>query len=511
MPEQLGINYRLAIEVLTPLHIGNGNKLLRGFDFEVHQGKTFRLKEDVILNDFWPDNPRQQELLLGKPLSSLLQPQDYDERSHYFAYVLHGQPALREIIDCIKDPQGRPYLPGSSLKGAIRTAIMHVALERDKRTLSRGDIGPPYGRGADKRADDALDRDVFGPDPNNDLLRALHVGDSRPVPTLSLRLTRVRMVPGLDLDVEAIAPGTHLTTSLRVDTYLLAQRSNRLRWPRRNTDLVRNFCAACQHAARARLAHEYRYHAARRDGGPAAAFYARLIQEITSGSWPENEFLLQVGYAAGWRSKSVMGTADDTDPLLAQIILEFELDRGGKRPGKSGGHVQGQPFPKARHLAYVGGEAALPMGWLRVRVIPLGTQEQPAQSRIRLPEPESDRRSPGTLTPPRPAPPSEERSVPPVTPPPTLPPGRQAQRETVQPATETTPPPIAPGPHTGVVTYFNLKYGEGRILPDGGNTEIEILADWLRQGVRYLASGQKVSFTVVQDDDGLRLEDIGPV
>ncbi len=504
MPERLGINYRLAIEVLTPLHVGNGNKLLRGFDFEVHQGKTFRLQEDVILSDFWPDDPRQQKLLLGKPLSSLLRSQDYDERAHYFAYVLHGQPALREIVECIKDSHGRPYLPGSTLKGAIRTAIMREALERDKRTLTRDDIGPSRERGANKKADDALDRDVFGPNPNSDLMRAMHVGDSRPVSTTSLRLTRVRMVPGLDLDVEAIAPGTCLTTTLRVDTYLLTQRSNRLCWPRRNAVLVRNFCAVCRHAARARLAHEYQYHIGRRDGGSAAAFYARLIQEITSGNWPEDEFLLQVGYAAGWRSKSIMGTVDDTDPLLEQIIKEFDLDRGGKRKGSKGGHVRGQPFPKARHLAYVGGKAALPMGWLRVRVIAPESRVQPARSAARLSTLGCDQGAPtkSSLV-------SEEHSVLSAMPPPTPPPERPP-REVVQSVTETVSRPIPPGPHTGVVTYFNLKYGKGRILLDGSETEIEIVADWLRRGVRYLSPGQRVSFIVVQDDDGLRLEDIGP-
>ena len=107
------------------------------------------------------------------------------------------------------------------------------------------------------------------------------------------------------------------------------------------------------------------------------SFYAGLIQEFTSGRWPENEFLIQVGFAAGWRSKSVMGSADNADPLLAEIVQGFNLDRGGKRKGQSRGYVQGQPFPVARHLAYVGDQAARPMGWLRVRAVPLEREELP--------------------------------------------------------------------------------------------------------------------------------------
>jgi len=378
MSKSLGVNYRLEIEVLTPLHIGSGQTLTEGFDFAVHNHQTYRLQEDVILEDYWPDDPRQQRLLLGKPLADLLQAEDYRQRPHYFAYILQGAPALREIVACIKDPELRPYLPGSSLKGAIRTALMRLALAREKRVVNHGDIQWGQGPQAAKRADDRLDREIFGPDPNNDLLRALQVGDSRPLPTVALTLTRIRMVPGLDIDVEAIAPGTCLSVPLRVDTYLLNQRDRRLRWPHRNADLVRNFAATCREATRERLAHEYEYHKTRRGDVRATSFYARIIEEFLAESWPKSDFLIQVGFAAGWRSKSVLGGADNTDPLLAEIVHGFNLDRGGKRKGKSGSYVQGQPFPVSRHLAYVRGEPALPMGWLRVRAVPLEREVRPS-------------------------------------------------------------------------------------------------------------------------------------
>ena len=71
--------------------------------------------------------------------------------------------------------------------------------------------------------------------------------------------------------------------------------------------------------------------------------------------------------------------------------------------------------------------------------------------------------------------------------------------------------PLVPGPHTGTVNYFNLKDGVGRILPDGSDVEIEIQINQLRTGVRYLVKEQRVSFTVVQEDVSVRLEDVWPI
>ena len=480
----IGLIYRLDIEVLTPLHVGSGVKLLQGFDFEVHSNQTYRLNEDVILGGYWPDDPKQQQVLLSQPLSELL------KESDYFAYVLKGRPVMREIAAAIKDPQHRPYLPGSSLKGAIRTAIMRTALARNARELRRGDIGRAGGRRAAQRADDRLDREVFGPDSSGDLLRALQVADSDPVPSAGLALTRVRMVPGLDVDVEAIASGTRLSALSRIDTYLLAQRSDRLRWPRQNVDLIRNFIDVCHHAARARLAHEYQYHRSRADGAHATAFYARLIREVMSDKQSRNEFLLQVGYAGGWRSKSVLGGIDNADPLLADVVHDFELDRGGKRAGRSKGYVQGQVFPKARHLAYVGNTPAVPMGWLRIRAVSVTEQEQQSDT---------------------------VKSRPPAAPPDRVPPKQEIQHPTppksaCEPSTaETASSRAIPGPHTGTVTYFNLKHGRGTIVLDEQELEIKVRIDQLRKGVRFMAKGERVSLILVQVGEEVFPQDVGPL
>jgi len=363
MTERLGVNYVLDIEVLTPLHIGSGRKLVQGFDFAVQNAVTYRLNEDAILTDRWPDDPALQRKFLGQPLADLLEPGDYQAHPEYFRYSLRGEPAMREIVECIRDVHGQPYLPGSSLKGALRTALLRAAT--DKQAFKRSDFGPGGGPNEAKQAAQGLEQKVLGRDPNRDILRALIVGDSQPIPMAALRLQRLQMVPGLNIDVEAIARGTHLTATLRLDTWLLKRTGQGLNWPPLVRQIVRQVARTAQFVAQRRIEHEYRYHEKRGDQ-QAMSFYARLAEEAVSGHWPENEFLIQVGFGTGWRAKTVLGGLGDADPLLATVVRDFRLDRGGGKASQ--GYVKGQPFPKARHLAWVGGRPALPMGWLRVRM-----------------------------------------------------------------------------------------------------------------------------------------------
>lgn len=368
MPEPLGINYRLEIEVLTPLHIGSGVTLKQGFDFEVYNGLTYRLNEDIILADKWPEDPDHQRTFLNQPLAKLLETRDYREHPEYFRYTLRGVPAMREIREAIRDAYGRPYIPGSSLKGALRTALLRGLT--DKQTFQRQDFGPGGDPGKAKEAASRLEKSLLGPDPNRDVLRAVHVSDSSPVSTAALTLQRVQMVPKLNIDVEAIQRGARLTATMRIDTWLLQQSGKRgLDWNDQVLKYIRNIARVAQYIAVRRLHHEWQYHANRKDTA-AATFYGRLFEEANSAAWPQDEFLVQVGFATGWRAKTILGGLSDDDPLLEQIVRDFNLDRGGGR--QSRGYTRGQPFPKARHLAWVGDKPALPMGWLRVKMVKSG-------------------------------------------------------------------------------------------------------------------------------------------
>ncbi len=215
--------WRLNIKVLTPLHIGTGTTLTDEYDFTVRDGKTYRLNVDAILDDVWPEDPRLQDKMLGQPPAQLLRPEHFARPDEFFWYVLQGEPvgARRQVNECVKDAQGRPYIPGSTLKGAFRTALL-LGLEPN-----------PLRGASDSKATDArkaaqsMEHRWFGRSPNTDILRALRIADSTPCSQASLRLQPIQMVPNLVVNVEAIGPGAEMEVDVGLDTWLLEQRGKR--------------------------------------------------------------------------------------------------------------------------------------------------------------------------------------------------------------------------------------------------------------------------------------------
>jgi CRISPR-associated protein Csm5 len=87
--------------------------------------------------------------------------------------------------------------------------------------------------------------------------------------------------------------------------------------------------------------------------------FLRHLQKL-----PENAFLLQLGWGAGWQSKTL------GYDLLHQQDLEFEGILEDFRMNKKGAsRQQGDPFPKTRALVMRGSNAYDgPPGWLEVRL-----------------------------------------------------------------------------------------------------------------------------------------------
>lgn len=372
MGDQLFAGWRLNIKVLTPLHIGTGTVLMDGYDFTVRNGKTYRLNVDAILDDVWPDDPRLQDTMLKQPPAELLRPEHFARPSEFFWYVLAGEPvgARRQVNECIKDVQGRPYIPGSTLKGAFRTALL-LAVESNP-------LGRVHSGGRDpRRAARPLEEQWFGRSPNTDILRALRVADSAPFSPSALRLQPIQMVPGLEVNVEAIAPGAETKVDVSLDTWLLAQRDKRgLVWQDQVLDSVSKFLDTARRQAAKRVAFEYQYHEARekrekrekRFGGredmECRQFYQRIAQDLVDRKVPG--FPIQIGFATGWRAKTVLGLTESD--RLAPIIRQYGLDRGGRG---SAHWQEGRPFPKARHMALLGNGRFLPVGWVWVQYTPI--------------------------------------------------------------------------------------------------------------------------------------------
>ena len=458
MPEigsELSQHFELEITVLSPLHVGSGRELLRGYDFVAHQGRTWRIDEDALLEAALGGGAFD-DALMRRPAAELLRSEDFEPGSGLFRYVIEGTPHARsegsQVVEQVKDAFDRPYLPGSSLKGALRTVLAWGMYDAEERQ-------PDLGRLKRRRswAAQPLEQALFGRDPNHDWLRALRVRDSAPLPAdehLALQGVRIyptagRGGPGLDVDVEAVKRGAVFRAQLTLESYgFESGQAARLGW-RGKRRWVKQLPLLGKRHAQQRLLIEANYF--RDHNGPpgASRFYYEMIERLAG--LPQDTFLVQVGWGAGWESKTLgSGMVRQHDAQFERLVSQYRMTKErDRRPG--------DPFPRSRHLALVGGRPALPMGWVEVRVTGLEEVEVKEMKEMK------------------------EMKEPPA-----------------------RPAGAAPGQHTGRLKTFFPERGFGFITPDEGRKDIFVHVSGLSDPSKTLREGQRLAFDVEQGRKGPR-------
>ena len=374
------VKWTAHIELLSPLHIGTGTDLLEGVDWIQRDAYVYVADQNALLEavfDRAGEEGRSDaaiaQAIAGMTLHDLvkagyLTKEDFapgsKKKSPLFRYRMRGAPAMNQISEQIKDVYGQPYLPGSSLKGALRTVLAVGGAMVRKTDLSR--------RGRSRSwAAQPVERELFGRNPNYDLLRALQVSDSGPVSPEHLKLERANIYPtagrrtqygrqrGLDLDVETLRRGTILQAPIKIEGYLFSDQAEReLRFGKRKNWLL-NLPRWGRTIAGQRIASEIEFFQQRADGRVVLGFYSRLAQ--TWEGLGENEFLLQVGWGAGWLSKTFGKLLQADARAFERMVKDYRLTM-------ERGRQVGDPFPQSRHLVRVGEHPAVPLGWMRARL-----------------------------------------------------------------------------------------------------------------------------------------------
>jgi CRISPR-associated protein Csm5 len=295
----------------------------------------------------------------------LLKPADFKPDSPFFRYRLAGKPRSQEkgaqLQEQLKTVQDEVYLPGSSLKGAIRTALAwhgwaELGLKVNKSDLERNR----------KYAGQSLEKQIMGPDPNHDLLRALHISDSAPAGKDRLLVLNAQVVTrgslGSPIELEAVQPDTPFHLTIKVDRALFNQwaKNNRLRlggnpeWLGQLSQLIQNHTAQ-------RLKTELGWFKGRPGAEQTADFYRQLSQ----AQLPPQSCLLQVGWGTGWGDKTFGSHLQADQRLMEYLIGEYHLAIGQRKPG--------DPFPKSRRstvrvIKDASGQTqqrpGLPLGWV---------------------------------------------------------------------------------------------------------------------------------------------------
>lgn len=365
--------YDVTVSTLTPLHIGSGVELLHEYDYAIHQGRTWRIDELALLDAQEVDAQAENALALAErlartPPAQLLRPSDFRTDSPFFRYVIQGTPRSNaegaQLRAQIKDAYDRPYLPGSSLKGALRT-LLAWSIWRERKL--RPD--PAQLQRRREWAASSYEKALFGRDPNHDLLRALQVSDSAPLESNAMMIANVRVQGrsdqlGAPVEVEAVKPDMSFHLTLKVDRALFTQWAQRAELPAAGEGWLARLPRSAQEQTRDRLQRELAWFERKK-----ATTIVQFYRQLAGAKLGPNRFLLQLGWGTGWESKTLGSHLQANSDFMERILRDYRLARGRREAG--------DPFPKSRRVAVgfrrspdgrISEQAAPPLGWCLVEM-----------------------------------------------------------------------------------------------------------------------------------------------
>jgi CRISPR-associated protein Csm5 len=230
------MNNRLNISTITPVHIGSGMEFQGKNEYVyfpkekcvavIDEAKVLAIIEPHNIQH-WIDNIQVSEPKNRKSILTL--PQMQNVKAEQIAKrILSIESGYVEEIKALRGQihsgNGMAMLPGTSLKGALRTALFANHIRNDKNNLIKrsNNLGRTDQQGNVIRFDDtSLSKIVFGNSPNEDILRLLQVGDTHFTKTafyrtesINLKYKKWEIKESITQQVEAIPAGMTATTRL---------------------------------------------------------------------------------------------------------------------------------------------------------------------------------------------------------------------------------------------------------------------------------------------------------
>jgi CRISPR-associated protein Csm5 len=387
--------YQLTITTLSPLHIGTGDLLLQDYDFVKFRGQSWVVNEDALAAMLYDESQSDfNAMVRGDSLRGLLRDSDYVPDSPLFRYVLSGEPQASsrgaQVQALIKDAWDRPYIPGSSLKGALRTAIasrgwierghqFHPSILDSRAKFAAQEMEGKVMYGNDRNGQPVKP----GRRPNHDIMRALQISDSAPS-DVQLQMLNVQVVTpkgfGSPIDIEAIPQDTTLTARMVLDDFILKQKvdieqrhelregvrvRDELGFDKLHRLLLNKLATVVNGFTEARLDEESKRW--QNQPGLMRSYYNYLHKEIYP-NLAEDEFLIQLGWGGGWDSKTFGAILTENPKYFAQIANNPKYRMMIRQRGQTLTYNEGDRFPKSRRLRIKDNQPVRPLGWIKVKM-----------------------------------------------------------------------------------------------------------------------------------------------
>jgi len=348
------------IETLTPVHIGSGVLFQKNTEF-LNKGENIGIiderkvleiigKEEInrwvnIIENRQPLLPylkqRKPDLKLGDVCSRVM--------AVYSGNTANAQ-SLKEQIHT---GTGFPYIPGSSIKGAIRTAIF-VSLIEKLHYLTDDKLQNDKGRVDDTK----LTKELFGKDPNHDSLRFLQTGDAifekgstdvMNVANMNYKFHSTELDKRVAQLTEAIREDASTDFKLKIDLTKL-EKNIQFGNVRTEIDFLKNkttlFKIINQHTKKLLLAEleTWKDHLQ----FEVVENYLETIEGLVDHceSCHDNELILRLGHGSGWTFMT--GNWAKNEELVGENTWNKIVDKA--RPGNQTKYSDYNMFPKTRRM-----------------------------------------------------------------------------------------------------------------------------------------------------------------
>ncbi len=393
------------VTLLTPLHIGDGVEMQENLDYISGQAGLQVVNLEEMLEAVASVN-HQAIGEMGRQnfdLPRFLRDYGVSLKPSYTLPLATGA-TVKSLRRFLKNGLGQPYVPGSSLKGALRTALLAPLLAAG---AAQHTATSPRTHGDLQNALKAS----AGPDPNHDLFRPLQVSDSAGLEAqdvlgaeeikffniaegdkggwkdFSSRRTVSRFDSAAGIYVEALKSGAVFHVQAALDGFL-GQPAIRRGLGYSGESGFETFSALARtiNSHSRSLAEREREFFKGYGVSPAAVFLGTVIERFATLSG--DSFILRLAWGSGWKG------------MTGDWIHGHELDslRKHRNLGKTGcprcqsPKTQGRgreplvcgscshtyrsnerwlfpTFPKTRRLALKDGFPCLPLGWVEVKPI----------------------------------------------------------------------------------------------------------------------------------------------
>jgi CRISPR-associated protein Csm5 len=357
------------ITTLTPIHIGSGIQAMRDIDFLFFekQGKASFIDSDKVLEIIGEENIGQwtscienrkgfYELLSSRKKD--LVPSDIDARTMNVKHA--GLSEKNELKEQLHTGMGLPLLPGSSIKGAVRTALFADFIKKNKGNdvKNRQNLLNFRKQFEDKQ----LIKKYFGDDPNHDILRLLKIMDASFISTDCYRAETINLKRnGWEIDtrftqfIEAIPANTSSSFSFKFDE-TIEQRAKEKRFFNQDTsNLHPNKLFPIINAHTLDLAEREIAYWVDQGEPDALGFYIDKMRDICDKIkyLRPDECILRMGWGTGFRNMTGDWHINMTDDDFYSLINNL-------RPR----HPEDMAYPKSMRILKDG----TPLGFLKINL-----------------------------------------------------------------------------------------------------------------------------------------------